>query len=131
MLLHRHRLRVPRIRPGRAEPVPLRELDPELAHELRAVLLASRDPELANAVGDLAVAEPCRCDDPECASFYTVDRFRAAWYWGRRGRTIPLRPGLSIDAAGTRIIAVEVHDRPSLRRALEEVGENPDSGERE
>lgn len=130
MLLHRHRLRVLRNRPGLAEPVPLSELDPELAHELRAALIPSRDSELANAVADLAVAESCRCDDPECASFYTVDRFRAAWYWGRRGRTIPLRAGLSIDAAVGRIIAVEVHARPSLRRALEEIGGYPNSGRR-
>jgi hypothetical protein len=118
MLLHRHPLRLFRMQRRQTDPVPLRGVDSQLAEELRTTLLAAGEHELAGAISSLTVAEPCRCDDPSCASFYAVDRFRAGWYWRRRGRTIHLRSGLSIDAVDGRIIAVEVHDRPRLRRAL-------------
>lgn len=119
MLGHRHRLRFFGERFTGAAPLQLSDLDPALADELRTSLAAAGEPPLAQAAAKLTIVESCRCDDPACASFYAVDRFHAAWYWGRHGRTIPLRPGLSIDAVGERIIAVEVHGRPTLRYALE------------
>ena len=119
MLGHRHRLRFFGERYPRAAPVQLSDLDPALAHELRASLAEASEPVLAEAAAQLTIVEPCRCDDPDCASFYAVDRFHAVWYWGRHGRTIPLRPGLSIDAVGERVIAVEIHNHPTLRHALD------------
>jgi hypothetical protein len=112
---------------ARSEPVPLSEIDPVFAEELWAALLAAGEPRLARAVFDLTVADPCPCDDPLCAGFYTVDRFRAAWYWRKRGRTIPLSAGLSVDVVGGRIIAVEVHDRPTLKSALTRLGRTDDA----
>jgi hypothetical protein len=108
----------PRRRPAATVGTLLRELDPELARDLSDELDAAGERVLAGAVASLRVVEACHCDDPTCASFYAVDPFRAAWFWRHRGRTIVLAPGLSVDAAGDRIVCVEVHDRPTLKNAL-------------
>ena len=69
--------------------------------------------------------------EPTCASFYAVDPSRAAWLWRQRGRTIMLAPGLTVDAAGDRIVCVEVHNRPRLKDALRlRFPANPESGRR-
>jgi hypothetical protein len=105
-------------RPAAAEATLVSEIDPELARDLAGALAAAGEGVLAGAVASLHVIEACHCDDPTCASFYAVDPFRAAWLWRQRGRTIVLAPGLSVDAAGGRIICVEVHHRPTLKAAL-------------
>jgi hypothetical protein len=94
------------------------ELDPELARDLGGALAAAGEELLAGTVASLRVVDACHCDDPTCASFYAVDPVRAGWLWRQHGRTIVLAPGLSVDAAGDRIICVEVHNRRSLKDAL-------------
>ena len=96
----------------------LRDVDPVLARELWVGLAMAGEDDLACAIDELTIVEPCGCDDVACASFYPVERFQAAWFWGSDGRTIALRQGLAVDAAGDRIIAVEVVDRPILRQTL-------------
>src|SRR5262245_21472688 len=117
MPLRRHGFHL-RHRPTTAEEGLFSEIDPELARDLGRALDAAGEEVLAGAVASLRVVEACHCDDPTCASFYAVDPFLAAWFWGYRGRTIVLAPGLSVDAAGDRIICVEVHNRPTLKDAL-------------
>jgi hypothetical protein len=116
MLSHRHL--VGRFAFGRTPSARLRDVDPVLARELRVGLAMAGENNLACAIEELTIVEPCGCDDEACASFYPVERFQAAWYWGRDGRTVALRQGLAVDAAADRIIAVEVVDRPILRRNL-------------
>jgi len=94
------------------------ELDPELARDLGGALAASGEELLAGRVAQLRVVDACHCDDPTCASFYAVDPVRAAWLWRQQGKTIVLAPWLSVDAAGDRIICVEVYNRPRLKHAL-------------
>jgi hypothetical protein len=115
MLFHRHLVRSGSVR---TVPVRLKDADPVLARELPMGLALAGEDVLARVVEELLIVEPCRCDDEECASFYPVERFQAAWYWGRDGRTVSLRPGLAVDAAGDRIVAVEVVGRPRLRQTL-------------
>ena len=117
MPLRRHRFD-PLHQTAAAEQTLLSEIDPELARDLGRALAAAGEEVLAGAVASLPVVEACHCDDPTCASFYAVDPFRAAWLWRHHGRTIELAPGLSVDAAGARIVCVEVHDRPTLKAAL-------------
>jgi hypothetical protein len=116
MLFHRHPVRW--LGFARMASVRLGDVDPALARELRAGLAMAGEDALASAVEELTIVESCLCGDEECASFYPVERFQAAWYWGSSGRTVRLRAGLAVDAAGDRIVAVEVVDRPILRRTL-------------
>src|SRR5215831_2039691 len=111
-LLRRHGFH-PLRRPAATQATLFSELDPELARDLTGTLDAAGEELLAAAVASLRVVEACHCDDPACASFYAVDPFRAAWFWSHDGRSIELAPGLSVDAAGDRIVCVEVHDRPT------------------
>jgi hypothetical protein len=117
MPLRRHGFH-PLRRPAGTERTLFSQIDPELARDLSGALDAAGEKVLAGAVASLRVVEACHCDDPTCASFYAVDPFRAAWFWSHQGRTIVVAPGLSIDAAGDRIVCVEVHDRPRLKAAL-------------
>ena len=117
MPLRRHRFD-PLHHTAAAEETLLGEIDPELARDLAGALAAAGEEVLAGGVASLPVVEACHCDDSTCASFYAVDPFRAALLWRHRGRTIVLAPGLSVDAAGDRIVCVEVHDRPRLKHAL-------------
>lgn len=98
----------------------LEDVDPELSEELQQLLAAQGHAALAHAALDLRLIEPCQCNDPTCASFYTLSRFQAAWLWNRGGQTLTLRtePTLSVDVIGDRIVAVEVLQRPKLRNAL-------------
>jgi hypothetical protein len=124
MLSHRHHVRWFAF--GRTASVRLRDVDPVLARELRMGLSKAGEDILARAIDELTIVDVCRCEDEECASFYPVERFQAAWYWGRYGRTVRLRPGLGVDAAGDRIIAVEVLGRPTLRQTLQRDMYGPD-----
>jgi hypothetical protein len=117
MPLRRHGFHPPR-RSATTEGKLFSEIDPELACDLGEALDAAGEEVLAGAVASLRVVEACHCDDPTCASFYAVDPFQAAWLWGQRGRTIVLAPELSVDAAGDRILCVEVYRRPTLKDAL-------------
>jgi hypothetical protein len=116
MLSHRHLVRSFAF--GGTPSVRLGDVDPVLARELWVGLAMAGEDALASVVEELTIVEPCGCDDEECASFYPVERFQAAWYWGRNGRTVRLRAGLAVDVAGGRIVAVEVVDRPILRQTL-------------
>lgn len=102
-------------RPAR---VALEDAAPEFSDELEEGL-ARIEPQLAAAISDLMIAAVCDCSDPDCASFYTVSRNRAAWLWRRGGRNIELNPDVTVDVVGDTIIAVEAYRRPALRKALE------------
>lgn len=108
-------------RPSPQPPPLLADLDPAFAAELAALLAARGQPVLSRSVPGLSVVELCHCNDPRCASFYTVARFAANWRWQQGGETLDLdaRTGtVRVDIAGEQIISVEVLDRPQLASAL-------------
>jgi hypothetical protein len=72
------------------------------------------------------VVEPCTCDRPDCASFYTVPRFQASWLWGRGGTTIQLTGELGaigVDVVAGRIVAIEVARPGPLRASVRSTDE--------
>jgi hypothetical protein len=97
--------------------VTLAEAAPGFSDELKRAL-ARREPLLAAASADLKIVAACGCGDPDCASFYAVKPSRAARLWRRGGRSIELNPDVTVDVVGGTIIAIEVHRRPQLRKAL-------------
>lgn len=111
----RSRLRLFQRRPAQ---LALEDVEPSFSDELEQALARLEAP-LAAAIVDLQVVDACRCSDPDCASFYTVNRYRAAWLWHRGGRNIDVNPDITVDVVGDTVIAVEVHRRPALRAALE------------
>jgi hypothetical protein len=98
----------------------IRDVFPELAAELSALLLAEDEPELSAQVDSLRLVDRCRCGDEFCAMFYTSPRPDGAWGLGHRN--VPLNPekgDLILDVVDNRIVAVEVLYRPDLKSTLE------------
>jgi hypothetical protein len=108
MPLGRHLFRNQRTVALDKSPASADRIETSLADELRKRLEAAGERDLVAAVEELRVVERCTCDDPRCESFYALPRFQAIWLWNRGGRTIPLGGGLTADAVGDRIVAVEV-----------------------
>src|SRR6058998_2462342 len=101
----------------RREPPLLATLAAEFAAELASLLHARGEPVLTRAVPSLSVVDLCRCNDPRCASFYTLPRFVASWRWPQHGRTLDLGASVGtvrVDVVVGQIISVEVLDRPEL-----------------
>lgn len=111
---------------GRRARVSLEDAAPQFSDELEQAL-ARIEPQLAATIADLEIVDICDCSDPDCASFYTVKRTRAAWMWHRSGRSIELNPDVTVDVVGDTIIAVEAYRRPALREALRQLRE-PEPG---
>ena len=65
---------------------------PELAERLEALLRERGEPHLADQVTSLRVTHVCRCGQPYCGSFWTVERPMRRWV--NRGRQVELREGL-------------------------------------
>jgi hypothetical protein len=104
------------------EPPLLSEIAPEFAAELANLLDAHGEPMLARSVTTLSVVELCNCNDPRCASFYTIPSFTARWRWPQEGSTIDLNPiagTIRVDTAGGQTISVEILDRPQLATTLQ------------
>ena len=97
----------------------LRELAPNFANELAALLRAADEPRLADQVPALRVVGRCRCGDDFCASFYTAPPPAGAY--GPGLRNVPLNPetGMVIlDVVDERIMQVEVLYNPRFRQVL-------------
>ena len=97
------------------------EVAADFAVELEGLLLEAGREGLGASVRGLRVVERCPCNDPSCASFYTVPRSNASWLWCRGGETVELRPSvgtLSVDAVDETIVSLEVRRRESLREIL-------------
>jgi hypothetical protein len=108
-----------------SQPPLLSEFAPEFASELARALAAAGHSELARAVPGLLVVEPCTCNQPDCASFYTVPRFQASWLWGHRGKTIHLTSEgglIGVDVVYERILAIEVARPDPLRASVRSAG---------
>jgi hypothetical protein len=95
------------------------EVLPELAVELRTLLEASNQHELAGQVPGLVIFDRCRCGDSFCASFYTQPKPDGA-YIGEL-YTIEVEPKegmILVDVLNTRIAHVEVLYRDEFREIL-------------
>ena len=95
---------------------------PELAAELRQLLVEQGEPELAAKVTGLMILDRCRCGDDFCSTFYTQPKLDGAY--GPGHRNVVLAPGegmLILDVVAGEIACVEILDRNDVRRKLDEV----------
>ncbi|MBN8733644.1 MAG: hypothetical protein J0L64_24130 [Acidobacteria bacterium] len=92
---------------------------PELAAELRALLLASDDSHLAGQVEHLRVIDRCRCGDSFCATLYTAPIPEGSY--GPTHRNVVLDPAagmIVLDVVEERIVCVEILYRDELRSQI-------------
>lgn len=100
-------------------PVRFRDLAPEFAEELAALLLADGQPQLADQVLSAEVVARCRCEEAVCASFYAAPAPDGAY--GPGHDAVPLDPEVGavvLDVVGGRLAYVEVLHHDAFRRAL-------------
>ena len=97
----------------------LGDVFPDLADELRMLLIEADRPDLAVRADDLRIVDRCRCGDGFCATFYTAPPPNGAW--GAGVYTIPLEPAtgmLNVDVLNENIVCVEVLYRDDVRAVI-------------
>ncbi|WBP90859.1 hypothetical protein [Kitasatospora cathayae] len=106
----------------------VREVFPDLVHELVALLEQEGEPELAVHARDLRLVADCGCGDDFCQSFHT-EPHRAGQPYGPGHRCVPLLPAkgtLFLDVVDGRIMYVEVLGHEPLRDLRVHQPEQPD-----
>lgn len=97
----------------------LARLLPELAAQLRALLLTGEDSHLAGEVELLRVIDRCRCGDWFCATLYTAPKPDGSY--GPTHRNVVLDPAngmIVLDVVDERIVCVEILYRDDLRSRI-------------
>ncbi len=99
--------------------LPLADVLPSLANELRQLLEEQGEPKLAAQVPGLMILDRCRCGDDFCATFFTQPKPQARF--GPSHRNVALTPAkgmLILDVVGEAIAWVEVLYRDEVRQKL-------------
>ena len=97
----------------------LSDVLPAFAVELRQLLAASDEPELAAQVSGLRILDRCRCGDDFCATFYVRPKPNGAY--GPDHRNVALTPNegmLILDVVGEEIVCVEALYRHDVQKAI-------------
>ncbi|HEY0777646.1 MAG TPA: hypothetical protein VGD56_06740 [Gemmatirosa sp.] len=105
--------------PAPAE-VRFRDVAPEFAEELAALVLADGDAQLAEQVLSAEIVARCRCEDAFCASFYAAAAPPEGAY-GPGHDSVPLDPAVgavALDVVDGRLVYVEVLHHDAFRRTL-------------
>ena len=92
---------------------------PTLARELQELLIKQGEPALAAQVPSMTLVDRCRCGEESCAMFYTVPRPITPWGAEHRNVVLDAMTGmLVLDVVSGVVVAVEVLDRPAVRRKV-------------
>jgi hypothetical protein len=92
---------------------------PEFALELKILLLASKEPQLAAQLPDLVIVRRCSCEDDFCATFYTQYEPDKRPYRDAHSLELEPKEGMVIlDVVCGRVAKVEVLYRDDVRRPL-------------
>jgi len=92
---------------------------PELAEEIRKLLVAVREHELAKQVDGLSIVDRCRCNDTFCASFYTQSKPQGSYPPGHQTIDLDAEEGMIlVDVVAGSIAHVEILNRDEVRSAL-------------
>ena len=95
---------------------------PELAEELKALLVKSEFPESVDQVAGLRIVDRCQCGEDSCATFYTATRPNGAWGAGHENVMLDAETGLLIlDLVHRKIVCVEVLDRKETKQKLDKI----------
>lgn len=99
----------------------LSEIAPEFADEIHRSLITDGFADLANQVDSLQIVDVCRCDQPNCSTFYTAPKPDGA-YPKHENIVIESKTGLVVlDISDAKIVCVEVLDRPDIKEKLGEM----------
>lgn len=97
----------------------LKDVIPELSHEISALLIREGEDELAEQVATLEIIDRCRCGDESCSTIYTLPRLIGKWQG--EYETVDLRPVkgmITIFLHDRQISQVEILFREEIRHRL-------------
>jgi hypothetical protein len=96
------------------------DLFPAFAAELGHLVRVSDRPELADQIPGLPVVTRCMCGQDNCAHFYTAPPPNGAYGAGHANLVLAAETGLVVlDVVDGQIIALEILDRPDVKRLLD------------
>jgi len=108
------------IQEPREKRLPLGDILPAFAAELRQLLEGRGESELATQVPRLLIFDRCRWGDDFCAKFYTQPKPNGSFGPGHRNlRLMPEDGMLILDVVAGEIACVEVLDRNDIRKKLD------------
>lgn len=96
----------------------LRDLAPEFAEELAALLIAEDEPGLAEQMLAAEIVGRCSCEEEFCASFYTAPVPVGGYDDGIQLGPLTGGGGANVDVLDGRLMQVEVINNPEFRRLL-------------
>lgn len=95
---------------------------PELAEELKILLVKSELYELVNQLPDLRIVDRCYCSQESCATFYTAARPKGAWGEGHNNVSLAAERGfLILDLVDGKIVCVEVLNKDEVKMRLDRI----------
>jgi hypothetical protein len=98
----------------------IEELFPDFSSELRDLVREAGRTDLAEQIGTLPVVARCSCGQNNCAHFYTATPPSGAYPPGHKSVPLPARSGLIVlDLLNDRVVAIEVLDRPDVKKILD------------
>ena len=96
-------------------------LMPAFARELEMLMLGLDRSDLAAQVPSLRLVARCKCGDRDCAHLYTELPPEGAYGTGHSNLVLPATSGMIVlDLIDSRIVAVEVLDRPDVKSSLDQ-----------
>jgi hypothetical protein len=104
----------------RAEQPLLTEFLPEIAEEVRQLLLIGERADLLPSLDAARFVSPCGCGDDICSSIYTASKPSGSW--GPSHETAPLGPKegmINLDVVGGKIVYIEIIDRPDIKTIVD------------
>jgi hypothetical protein len=95
---------------------------PELAEELKILLVKSEFSNIASQVAGLHIVDRCQCGEKSCATFYTAAAPEGEWGSGHENIMLDAGEGfLILDLLDRNIICVEVLDRREIKQKLDKI----------
>jgi len=95
---------------------------PELAEELKTLLVKAELPGVAEQLDALRIVDRCRCGEDACASFYTANRPDGAWGAGHENVSLNTESGfLILDLVHKKIVHIEVLDKAEIKQKLDKI----------
>jgi hypothetical protein len=101
----------------------VQDMSPPFAAELADLCRRKGLVDLADQIGALPVVARCSCGLASCAHFYTAPPPSGSYGPGLTNVILPADRGLILlDIMNGRIVAIDVLDRPDVKRALDASG---------
>jgi len=100
----------------------LKEALPELADEIKILLIQDKHIDLANQIETITIHKKCGCGDSFCSSLYTAKPPKGAWGPNHETIVLDAKSGmLNLDVVDGIISYIEIIDRKDLKKKIKKL----------